>query len=142
MADGPQLIVNLDVTRLFISVPPHARRAHQIYFLLAPDLNLVKIGFSNYVPQRISDIQYMSPARLDLLGCIPGTMADEAEMHRKYAHLRQHGEWFQFTPALSDEINYRCMIATWNAMPPESRLEAMELMKQSAARGYADIEYP
>jgi hypothetical protein len=44
---------------------------------------------------------------VELLGSFPGTTFFEGMLHSKFAHLRRHGEWFEDTPELREEIARR-----------------------------------
>jgi len=66
-----------------------------IYFLMECELGRIKIGFSaRAVNPRVSGFQTGNSQPLRLLGCIPGTQADEHRLHQKYARQRVRGEWF------------------------------------------------
>ncbi|WP_416070151.1 GIY-YIG nuclease family protein [Streptomyces scabiei] len=66
-----------------------------VYVIAAPGSSVVKIGQSGDPAKRLSEIQRMSPVRLAVLWSQPG--ADlEVKLHRHFAHLRTHGEWFDF----------------------------------------------
>ena len=67
-----------------------------VYFVLAERLNMVKIGVANDPLARLAAIRPNCPDTLALLGVIFGAEADdvEREAHRKFAHLRETGEWF------------------------------------------------
>ena len=52
--------------------------------------------FSWSIGSRMAEIQFMCPDRLELIGCIRGAgQKDEKALHRKFSHLRLHGEWFE-----------------------------------------------
>lgn len=84
-------------------VPQWARgHAGGVYFVQA--LDRVKIGFSNSLMRRITDIQIGSPVVVTLLLVIPGDRAREHELHQQFRHLHQHGEWFVMGPELVEFI--------------------------------------
>jgi len=58
--------------------------------------NVVKIGRSNNVPHRLSTFQTASPRKLRALHIEPSAGYLEARLHRRFAHLRLEGEWFDF----------------------------------------------
>ncbi len=64
-----------------------------IYFIAAGN-GMIKIGFSMDVQQRMESLQTMSPAPLQLMGTMPGTVTDERRLHARFTPLRSHGEWF------------------------------------------------
>jgi hypothetical protein len=73
-----------------------------VYFIRADQE--VKIGMSNNVHQRMKALSTMSPVPLELLAVVAGAHLEEAQLHRKFAHLRMHGEWFRAEPELLDFI--------------------------------------
>jgi hypothetical protein len=76
-----------------------------VYFLKSPINNMVKIGFTNSLEsRRLEDIRLMSPVPLRLLGTIRGSAATERSLHRRFAELRHHGEWFTIDESLEDFI--------------------------------------
>ena len=70
-----------------------------IYFIKHTEY--VKIGFTNDINNRLSQLQVSSPIKLFILGLIEGTVEDEYMYHLKFKNLHCHGEWFKYT----DEIN-------------------------------------
>ena len=80
--------------------------ASWVYFILAPDVDLVKIGHthSRYPERRLHEIQGMCPVVLKRLAIMPGSWDDEQELHRKFAAYRSHGEWFRFEIEIIDFV--------------------------------------
>lgn len=78
------------------------KKDEYVYFLAHKDL--VKIGYSADIKHRVRSIQTMSPVPLTLLGFIPGDKRIEQNIHRRFAHLWSHGEWFKLTPELNQFI--------------------------------------
>jgi predicted DNA-binding transcriptional regulator AlpA len=70
----------------------------RVYFLDGGDL--IKIGFSKNIKQRLKEIRTYSPIKLKVLCMIRGGKLREATIHAMFAHLRAHGEWFRATPEL------------------------------------------
>lgn len=72
-----------------------------IYFIHAPVVNRVKIGFATNVHSRFKALNSVSPVELKLLGFLPNkTMEDERFLHVVFDDYREKHEWF----ALSNEI--------------------------------------
>lgn len=71
--------------------------AGDVYFVQAEKLRLIKIGYAKDAGERFRSLQVGSPDKLTLLGAIysMNAQAMEAELHVRFARLRQHGEWFQ-----------------------------------------------
>jgi hypothetical protein len=85
-----------------------------VYFLQAECNGLIKIGYTLNGPmKRFKSIAYMSPVPLKLLGVIRGLRSVEADLHRDFAHLRDHGEWFQPGPELLNLIETKAI--PWDA---------------------------
>lgn len=72
----------------------HVRGDSLVYFVSAPELGLVKIGFTTDIEQRFADLFTASPVDLQLLGVIEGTMALERRLHKEFALYRVRREWF------------------------------------------------
>lgn len=85
-----------------------ARRAQSqqvVYFIHAPLAGLIKIGRTTNIGSRLSSLRMSSPVHLFLLRTIEGGVEKEAELHRRWQAIRQHGEWFSATPELIAEID-------------------------------------
>lgn len=79
-------------------------RIGSVYFIEAPSAGVVKIGFSEHPRRRMESIASMSPLPLRMVATMPGTMADEQALHRRFEHIRSHGEWFYFTSEIEEFI--------------------------------------
>lgn len=60
----------------------------------------VKIGFSEDPAIRLMNLQSATYLELVLATTVPGTIEDERELHRRFAHLKIRNEWFR----IDDEI--------------------------------------
>ncbi|WHM30252.1 GIY-YIG nuclease family protein [Streptomyces sp. BPPL-273] len=67
-----------------------------VYVLGTPGSNTVKIGRTANLAERFGIIQRMSPVPLSVLWQCPGNHELETYLHRHFASLRSHGEWFAF----------------------------------------------
>ena len=78
-----------------------------VYFLEAPKSKLIKIGYGSDVKRRVMRLQTGSPERLCILGVLPSMdpINLERHLHRKFADLRVHGEWFKRSPGLTRLLN-------------------------------------
>lgn len=63
------------------------------YIVRHPVTRLIKIGRTNDVPGRLKALQTGAGAILATLAVIPGDV--ESNLHKKFAALRRHGEWFE-----------------------------------------------
>lgn len=75
-----------------------------VYYVSAPDLGMVKIGYASSPRLRFSKIQSDSPVRLVLLAVEDGDEATEAARHQQFAEQRRRGEWFAHEGPLADYI--------------------------------------
>lgn len=66
-----------------------------VYFAQALDGGPIKIGYATDPSSRLSRLQTSSPAPLRLIRSLPGERETEAALHRRFAHLRVHREWFR-----------------------------------------------
>ena len=79
-------------------------RKTYIYFLYAPYSNVIKIGITRDIKQRLRDIGAASPEPLILLKLILGNFKKERALHERFKNYRQHYEWFTLNPELLDYI--------------------------------------
>jgi hypothetical protein len=67
-----------------------------IYVIGSPGSSTVKIGRTIDLAKRFASIRCMSPIPLEILWSHPGGNELETRLHRHFAKLRIHGEWFEF----------------------------------------------
>jgi len=88
-----------------------------IYFLVADELNLVKIGRTNDVKKRVDFISTSSPVELELVSVLRGIdPIQEQLIHEKFKAMRHRGEWFH----LSDELRAFVANPTTIEVDPEN----------------------
>ena len=78
--------------------PPSARREliQEVYLARqVGGVGPIKIGCSSSAWSRLATLQAGSPVALELLASFPGGVRRERELHRRFAPLRLHGEWFR-----------------------------------------------
>lgn len=105
IAGGSELITkSLDEIRA-------TKDTKMVYFIRAG--RRVKIGFSGNPESRLSSIRAggckaprgLDTSRARIAALEPGGRQRETELHQKFAHLRESGEWFRGAPELTDYIN-------------------------------------
>lgn len=67
----------------------------RVYFARRPSTGEIKIGFSDNIAERLTNISNELGERVELLGSIPGGQPLEFALHRRFAATRQRGEWFR-----------------------------------------------
>lgn len=92
------------VMRNWIRVAVRGSGRSRVYFVLDEEAMVCKIGYSEAIDERISQMQCHNHHHLRLLGHIPGGRRLEKAWHKKVAHLRVSGEWFSYTEDLKSEI--------------------------------------
>lgn len=73
-------------------------RTERVYLIGSAGSPLVKIGWTGNPEQRLRNLQTGSPVPLQLLAVFEGGAIVEAELHRRFADKRRHGEWFDLGP--------------------------------------------
>lgn len=68
-----------------------------VYFMRRE--RLIKIGTTNDLRRRAQTLNAVVLAKR------PGSFSEEAQLHRQFASLRRHGEWFEPGPELLDLVN-------------------------------------
>lgn len=111
-----------------------------VYVLGTPGSNIVKIGRSTDVQQRVADIQRMSPVPLEVLWTHPGGPRLEAGLHRLFADLRSHGEWFRFDGDPVDSIRTAVESGAWMTLIQPRQRKPRERSPEELAREKAALE--
>jgi len=83
--------------------PTHKTEGY-IYFLFAPEVGRIKIGFTTNFKQRLADLKNTSPCELELLKIVRGNFQTELALHAVFHGSRQMGEWYEVTQKLVDFI--------------------------------------
>lgn len=84
-----------------------------VYFMRAGDF--VKIGKSTGNPaSRLSSLKTGCPFPIEVIATIPGGLSEERGLHKKFSHIRAHGEWFHATEEL---LTYAADIASTEVSP-------------------------
>ena len=76
-----------------------------VYFVSAPELGRVKIGFAADPRTRLGKLRADSPTRLVLLAVIDGDVETEKDLHSRFSNFRLHGEWFTLDGALQEFVD-------------------------------------
>lgn len=76
----------------------------RVYFIQAAN-GYIKIGYTAELSRRFANIAGGIPLAVTLLHDIPGSYDLENDLHRRFAHLRENGEWFRSAPELLQFID-------------------------------------
>ena len=74
---------------------PYSEPEPLVYFVRIGDM--IKIGYTTNLRLRVHGL---SVTMNQVVATEPGTEEREAELHRRFAHLREFGEWFRAGPDL------------------------------------------
>lgn len=94
---------------------PSGAPADSVYFIQCTATRRVKIGVSRHPEKRLRDLQVGAPADLVLLGTIPGSTAEEADLHRRLAKSAVRGEWFDLTDDMERVLGQYGIVARTDA---------------------------
>ena len=76
-----------------------------VYFIVNEDMTHVKIGRASDISKRLPGLQTGSFQKLQLFAYVEnGGPVVEAFLHRRYAELSVHGEWFRLETYILDDI--------------------------------------
>ena len=76
-----------------------------IYFICAPQLGKLKLGWSDNFPQRLRQLRAGCPCELTVLTTIVGTEDQEKAMQQELDWCRDHHEWYFDSPLLRQWID-------------------------------------
>lgn len=78
---------------------PHRGKRGTIYFIRAGER--VKIGFTQNMDRRLSQLQLFFPERLEVVLTLPGSILMEHELHRRFAAHELEREWFAYAAPIA-----------------------------------------
>jgi len=76
-----------------------------VYFIYAPEIERVKIGFSGNALKRFEQVKHWVPVSIVLLGTVDGPRFLETQLHQLCADHQANGEWFHMSPFVRDVID-------------------------------------
>lgn len=85
---------------------PPARIPTSVYAIQMGEDGPIKIGTAQKPWERIATLQTASPYRLRGLAAWPGSVAEEAALHKHFAEDRLEGEWFKPSPELLAVVDF------------------------------------
>lgn len=77
-----------------------------VVYFVGPQDGPVKIGYASDLRARFNDLKYMSPSPIHVWAFVHGAMALEKQYHARFKSCRLHGEWFDRTAELVEEIRF------------------------------------
>lgn len=90
------------------------------YVIAYPSVGVVKIGQSVYYAERVEQVVRHSPVPAGVVCAFVG-LHHERELHKKFAHIRKHGELFEDCPELREHLSSRVDALTHEEAPKTSR---------------------
>jgi hypothetical protein len=108
-----------------LSLYEQKQRANIVYFILGKTTNLIKIGVTVDLKERMQTLQLSSPDKLQVVETFVAMDALKVEsyLHKQFKHLLSHGEWFSYT----DEIKQH--ITKWKKESQKSSEEKLSMTK-------------
>ncbi len=85
-------------------VPPITKPPTTSGVYVVMSIGRIKIGYGSSVAGRVRSLQTGNPMPIVLLAVAPGTMATEAELHRRFAGHQTIGEWFRITERMLEWV--------------------------------------
>lgn len=76
------------------------------YIIAYPEAGVVKIGQAVYYAERVEQVRNMSPVETEVVCAFVG-LHHERDLHKRFAHLRRRGEFFEYTDELRDYLASR-----------------------------------
>lgn len=111
---GAFFIKTADIHQLFPYIPrftslgDHAitqdRTQGYLFFLIAPEVNRIRIGFSTQPYKDIAHIKSSSPCKLHRFKEVPGSAQTAQTLKFRFRKLKFNDDWFDLTPELSSFI--------------------------------------
>src|SRR6266446_2814141 len=88
--------IEVETIETFKYVVANSEDLKLIYVIGCRATKRMKIGITENIDKRFDEIQSLSPSELEICFQFASTNNElELYLHRKFRHLRLHGEWFQ-----------------------------------------------
>jgi hypothetical protein len=106
-----------------------------VYFIGAPFVQRIKIGWALNPKARYDQIRLMSPVPIFLLTGRRGTPTDERALHTRLRDYRVYGEWFSFEGSVIEVFEeVRTAHGNWLPWePPKPHVDLHDALIQGAA---------
>lgn len=91
--------------RLLPNLPLYKSPEKMVYLIGDRKNGLIKIGVSQDVGQRLSNLQSIEKTPLEIIATKQGSFDTEKELHRQFSQLRQRGEWFTWDDSIIAAFN-------------------------------------
>lgn len=75
-----------------------------VYFVWSSEAQAIKIGVTDNVKRRLSQLKNASPFPLTVLKTVRGSEIHERFLHKKFKELRTQREWFKSTHELLEFV--------------------------------------
>lgn len=76
-----------------------------IYFVGSREHNIVKIGQTARLKNRMTQLRNSAPVPIKLFAVVFGRPEIESFLHERFSETREHGEWFRITDEINQCIN-------------------------------------
>lgn len=110
-----------------------------VYFLSAPSVCRVKIGFTADLPTRFMQLQSSCPVKLTIMGAIPGDSTQENQIHQQFWQWRNDFEWFTLTDSVRKGIS-EILAGSEAAIAPKRFDKMREWIRMQIADAYNTVE--
>lgn len=87
-----------------IRISPEGEVERRMVYFARSARGFITIGSSMTVAARLSALESTDGGTLELILAMPGSLGLERQLHRQFAALREHGQWFRAEPELESYI--------------------------------------
>lgn len=118
--------------------------SERVYFIQGESGGPIKIGRAAEPRQRLAALQTSHHEELRLLATEPLNRTGEADLHRRFRHLRLRGEWFKAAPELLEYIGAAALKEGQTRKPDAARRLVADLrsLADQIERSYAAVSVP
>ena len=98
-------------------------------YLISHEDKYLKIGHTNDINNRFSQLQVSTPIKLKLIHLIKGGVNLEKELHQKFNDLRVNGEWFVYDPEILNYFSSQDCLMWEYGFKPYEKMPIIGLIK-------------
>ena len=109
-------------------------------YLISFEDKYLKIGYTNNIHKRLSELQVSVPVKLSVIGLMDGGYDVENDLHNMFKHLSQSGEWFKFDYSIIEYFKSKKCLMWENGILPIDSFPVIGRIKSERLKNHLSLE--
>lgn len=109
-------------------------------YLVSFENKFLKIGCTNDIHKRLSQLQTSVPVKLNVIALIDGGYAEESDLHNMFKHLSESGEWFKYDYSIIKYFQSKPCLMWENGLTPIDNFPIIGHIKSERIKNNLSLE--